>query len=211
MSKTIYLDLDNTLLCSYSPTMPTDIKQNISIDNIYSLDFGRDDKYEGVYRPHLYKFLNFCREYFDKVIIYTAGSDDYGKLIAANLEKFSGIQFDDIFTRDHNLLMDIDWKTEENYRKPLTLLIDPKGKIKEKDYLKHVLLVDDKFSNFRFNARNGIHIPVFDPQTYQEYTEDSDLLILMNWLNMDSIKYSPDYRTINKDLIFGKYLDVDFF
>lgn len=204
--KVLFLDLDNTLLCTYAGPIPEDIAKNLDEEYQYVLDFGTEKMF-GVFRPHLRTFLRFCDDYFDKMIVYTAGTDEYGLMIADLLEKFADVKFYKVYGRSSNLNIDSGpWRTGETYRKPLKLITEKDG-----FDIRKVLLVDDKFYNFRFNPRNGIHIPEFEPRTFLEYQEDTALLQLRDWFNMDSTRYALDFRTLNKDFIFGEYLIIDCF
>jgi len=167
-------------------------------NSVYRLRFPGEDML-GVYRPYLTEFLTLSKQLFDKVIVYTAGTEDYGAAIVSVIEKKTGIKFDEVYARktcliiDDNLLI-----TEDNMRKPLEIALPHID-------ITRMMLVDDKMCNFRFNPRNGILIPAFSPQTVSEALGDNYLLQLMNWMDTVEVRTIHDYRLLNKDNIF----DVD--
>lgn len=205
----IVLDLDSTLIYtidnenSMERAMIADMK-NASKGNVYRIQFPGDEML-GVFRPYLTEFLLFCREYFDKMIVYTAGTEDYGRAIVRIIEKKTGVKFDEFYARKNCLVIDDNLlHTEDNMRKPLEIVLP------HVDICK-MMIVDDKMCNFRFNPRNGILIPAFSPQYIEDVAADNYLLQLMNWLDLVEVRTTEDYRLVNKDNIFNVDVLVDLF
>jgi len=91
MKNAIILDLDETLIKSYSYSDETlqnvrDLNLNYKIIDV-TLMKKRSVEYERfitVSRPHLKEFLLFCRSHFDYVCVWTAGIKEYANEIVNN-------------------------------------------------------------------------------------------------------------------------------
>lgn len=208
-SSAMVLDLDSTLIYTVDDTNKAERSMIVDMYNadnnsVYKLRLGRDSML-GVYRPYLTEFLTYCRQAFDKLIVYTAGTEDYGAAIVSVIEKKTGIAFDEVYARKSCLVIDDNLlHTEDTMRKPLELVLPHID-------IRRMMIVDDKMCNFRFNPRNGILIPAFSPQSIEEAVSDNYLLQLMKWLNTVEVKTIDDYRLLNKDNIFDVDIAIDLY
>lgn len=166
--------------------------------------YGDDIGYSmwGFYRPHLREFLIFCKSYFNKIIIWTAGTYAYGRGICDVI--FDGLyQPDLILTRD-----DCEVKSGNKIHKPLSKLYNmPQFRgILTPD---NTIIVDDRASNFSTTPHNGIKIEPFDPE-YSNIaikkwleTPDNRLKELEEWLRRSYVANSRDIRNLDKSEIFA--------
>lgn len=197
----LVLDLDSTLIytINHNNRNELDLYNYIKSkypDMVYKLDFPDGYNMYGYFRPYLQEFLEDTRKYFDYLIVYTAGTYDYGITVAKLLEREFGIKFDRILTREECLKLNSGiFLNKDDYSKPLTIAFPDLD-------IKQMLIVDDKMCNFRFNPRNGILIPAYSPMTENEVLSDEYLEQLRDWLINIEILNSPDFRLLNKDNIF---------
>jgi len=155
----------------------------------------------GIYRPYLREFLDFCFEYFDNIIIWSAGKKKYVEKMCEIMFPFQEQQPMIIYTYDDCIV------GEEDYlKKPLkNIYNDPrsKGKLNEKN----TFVLDDRDDTFSLNSKNGIMIPEFEsdlsPEDITDH-EDSAFLQLMAWLSLKETKESTDVRKLNKNKIFKR-------
>lgn len=211
---TIILDLDATIISTIEPRNPNELsmmepgnlKRTIGADNYYEFDLGTrsEDKIWGVIRPNTVKFLEFCDKYFDRVIVYTAGTQDYGHAIVSAVFSRTRTSYrpDYILTRPECLMLDDDMIAVKGVRKPLKMMIPNYDPTK-------CVLIDDRMSNIRFNPRNGIIIPPFNPRTITEVHEDRCLQLLQDWFSQQKTILTPDIRDLEKMLIFVDECDLE--
>jgi hypothetical protein len=155
----------------------------------------------GIYRPYLREFLDFCFDYFDNIIIWSAGKKKYVEKMCEIMFPFQEQQPMLIYTYDDCII------GEEDYlKKPLKKLYkDPrtKGKLNEKN----TFVLDDRDDTFSLNEKNGIMIPEFESDmSIEDITEheDKSFLQLMAWLSIKEVKDCKDVRKLKKDKIFKK-------
>lgn len=207
-NKNIVLDIDETLVYSHEEVdnlvklgLFTNNKLMYLRSRVYVLDL-EDGAMWGVIRPHAEEFLGFCADYFDKVIIWSAGTEDYVKKIVKFL--FKDLRKPDlIYTRE-----DCDFENEEPRFKPLSKLM------KQEPWLnlteKNTLFVDDRSHTFKFNEKNAIHIPEFDPSVKDKIylkkldANDNCLMDIIEWLSTDEVVSCTDVRQLDKSKIFKK-------
>lgn len=215
--RTIVLDLDDTCLHSYSdPDFPKEyrLEENPKYKKLFvstgnspvTYSFTTDGSYFwGLYRPHLFEFLDFVQEHFDNVYVWSAGVKPYVETIVENMFKKTGRRMPKmIFSRPQCAF------NEEIYHKPLVRVMDS-TEILNVD-IKNTLILDDHTYTFINNPRNGILIPQFAPgeenydevPTIEELSDRSDdaLLKLIKWFKSKEFTSSPDVRTLNKRHIF---------
>lgn len=212
--KIIVLDLDETLvhtMDSYESLIKLNIlcdpgcydikKRTIllrTVDCVHKKGTGVIENMWSIKRPYLEVFLRFCFEYFEYVIVWSAGVRRYVRAIVENIFKDIGIPHI-VYSRekcDSN-------KNVSNY-KPLNKLLK-----ENRDYLKNMSLentfvIDDRSSTFIENVENGILIPEYCPEanTDEIRKEDTALLQLMKWFLTDEVKNCNDVRTLDKSSIF---------
>lgn len=218
--KYLVLDLDESLLRtsdSEDPKDTTSLENTKIMSNpkhyrirkrLYMLDLvdvvdekgsGVDTIMWGIYRNNLKEFLTFSQDYFEGIIIWSAGRHGY---VHGVVEKMFLNMDDpyDIFTWD-----DCDIDPEDG------LLTKPLRKIYEKHPRinpKNCLVIDDKLSTFSENPNNGIHIPAYMPsEDIIEMMENDDRLMeLIKWFEKPQVKNSKDVRRLKKDNIFRNFV-----
>jgi len=154
----------------------------------------------GIYRPYLKEFLEFCHDYFEGIIIWSAGKRKYVHKMCEYMFPLKKQPLH-IFTYD-----DCEGDEDDFIVKPLEKLYKLpkfKGKMTEKN----TFVLDDRVETFSLNKRNGIQIPEFESDMSVEDIcnhPDDELLKLMTWLSSDDVKQSKDIRKLNKNDIFNK-------
>jgi TFIIF-interacting CTD phosphatase-like protein len=212
-NKTIVLDLDSTLICTcdeektfealevYTNPRNSKLKSRIYyfelVDVTDTPGTGQLTKMWGVLRPHVYEFLEFCFDYFQTVIVWSAGQKKYVHAICDFLFNEIGKQPSIIFTYEDCIRV-------ANYiHKPLTKI----------SYIpiNTIVALDDNESTFSKNKENGFHIPAYEPDfTYNGIMEDDDALLhLMNWLRSSDVYYATDIRKPDKKYCFEKNPSLD--
>jgi hypothetical protein len=158
----------------------------------------------GIYRPYLREFLDFCFDYFDNIVIWSAGKKKYVEKMCEIMFPFQEQQPLLIYTYDDCVV------GEEDYlKKPLKKLFQDeraKGKLNEKN----TFVLDDRDDTFSLNPKNGIMIPEFESDMSLEDIsehEDDAFLKLMSWLSTKEVKECNDVRKLKKTGIFKKSLD----
>lgn len=201
--KTIVLDVDQTLVCTfeYSDHLKfldrRDEKDADILERYYSLDNG---EFKGVFRPYMREFIKFCFQFFSNVVIWSAGREDYVKLICAKIFRGMNGRPDASFFRQ-----DCVYDSKQNSTKPLQKVCDKLGITMDK-----IVIVDDLFTNFQPNPNNGILIPQYLPEGPKTpdrirvnlRREDKCLLKLKEWFTRDEFIDAPDVRLLNKTMIF---------
>lgn len=197
--KNIILDLDETLVHTHENEYDGTFENLYKYKNEeYMVNFTdlmengdiTTTKMWGIRRPYFQKFIKFCFDNFDNVIIWSAGTERYVK------DTVNRVFYEN--KSPHYIFTQKDCYIDENgLTKPIKYLKknNPYLKINIED----TILVDDREENFYLNKENGILIPVFDPS---EKVEDKNLLKLMTWLSSKEFKYSDDIRDIDKKSIF---------
>lgn len=216
--KYIVLDIDATMVHTHGDMEDLSMMKNygdeeqlnmrVKLYNMRIIDVsekpgeGEVTDLAGIYRPHLRDFLEFCFQYFDGIVIWSAGKRKY-------VEKMCEYMFPlkkqpmVIFTYD-------DCEGDENdlIVKPLEKLYQHE-KCKGKMNPKNTFVLDDRSETFSLNKRNGIQIPEFESDMSIDDIcnhTDCDLLKLMAWLSTKEVKECDDVRKLNKKNIFGKSL-----
>jgi len=210
---TIVLDMDETLLSSIlieeSEESPLEKIEHIYKDcELYDIrsrsfkipfydpveDVGSGVKYDcwGVKRPYLNEFLTFCFDYFNKVVLWSAGRKSYVRRLAREITRDTH-PFDLVWTYDNC--------TNEGMGKPLKKLLKNNPNLGD---ISQVFIVDDKKSSIQENKKNGIVIPAYDPILEIESLRKDDLCLikLKNWFSKSEVIESKDVRTIKKNKIF---------
>lgn len=211
---TIILDLDATIISTIEPRNPNELstmepetlKRTIGPSNYYDFDLGMGvvDLVWGIIRPGAVEFLEFCDKYFDRVIVYTAGTQDYGHAIVSAVFGRTRTSYrpDYILTRPECLMLDDAMISVKGVRKPLKMMIPDYDPTK-------CVLIDDRMSNIRFNPRNGIIIPPFHPRTVSEVHDDRCLKLLEEWFSRPTTIATVDIRDLEKMLIFVNECDLE--
>lgn len=224
---TLILDLDETLVHSWEN--PNFLEQyaiyedpsiyrkfhpigshQIAYSMLLEMPGNKISKIWGLHRPHLYEFLKFASEYFDNILVWSAGIRPYVDEIAKQIFLESGLKSPKIvWARDrcanyqgyyHKPISDV--MTELSKRPYTTFNIDPKW----------TFIVDDKSHTFMQNPQNGILIPPYHPGKDRKYSvptlqdlldrSDTALIQLKTWLEKPEVRNAEDVRILNKTQIF---------
>jgi hypothetical protein len=162
----------------------------------------------GILRPGVEDFLSFCFEYFTKVVVWSAGTDQYVKAMVDRL--FRDLHEPHmVYTRENCV------KDNQVFVKPLDILYkdDKSGCLRPEN----TFVLDDKAWTFIKNDKNAIHIPVYEPHMHDDddnptYTlelladEDDNLRKLQRWLEKPEVSNSKDVRKLDKSKIFTEKL-----
>lgn len=209
----IVLDIDATLLHTHDEpydleqlniyTNPTRFKIRNKVYHMNLVDVtnepgkGNVTSLSGVYRPYLKEFLDFCFEYFNNVIIWSAGKRKY-------VEECCRLMFPIdrpaiIFTWDDCV------NNEDGLFKPLSKIIN-NSRYSDLDITeKNTFHLDDRDDVYSLNPKNGVQIPEFscnmDVDKILKH-DDEELLKFMCWLSQEKVKSSKDVRTLEKLDIF---------
>jgi TFIIF-interacting CTD phosphatase-like protein len=221
--RTLILDLDETLACSQQnpqledyriyrdPTIYRTFHPANARQICYSVVVETENgplKVWGVTRPGLEEFLRFAQEYFENVIIWSAGIPPYVEEICKEIFTGPGLKMPRaIWSRDNCASEPAYFNTPQFYHKPLAKLV---AALTSKDSpikidLAKTLILDDRTYTFLKNPENGVLIPSFRPSgTLAELTDRSDrsLYKFMEWLNRPEVRSASDYRVLDKSNIF---------
>lgn len=205
----IVLDLDHTLLHG-SSLLHEDYSNVYAIEQkpylrsrLYNLPL----KYkEWIFlRSGIKKFLEFIHQYFENVIIWSAGTEQYVHEICKIL--FPVIKPFAIFTRS-----DTDFGNNLIYKR-LNKLYEKYPQLTPQ----HTFIVDDSLCTFDYyNPQNGILIPAFwiKNLTFIDYQinydknnnffikRDQTLEKLIQWFDSDLVRNTDDIRNLDKVNIF---------
>ena len=108
----------------------------------------------GLTRPYFSELINFCFNRFDKVIVWSAGTERYVRdVVKKTFSKIGNPDF--IFTRKDLL------STEEGDTKSILYLAKQNPMLGLN--LKNTIVIDDKEYNFLENKDNGVLIPEYLP------------------------------------------------
>jgi TFIIF-interacting CTD phosphatase-like protein len=163
---TIILDLDETLIHTFSPEVLVDLNiltdplLNDLRDRSYILRFynhrkGKEELYAGIMRPHLFEFLDYVLNNFI-VIVHTAGDKDYAHAIVNQI--FLRRKPDYIFSNEDCL------HEGDDFSKPIKRLFERRPVLSQRTRIDKIIAIDDRQSNFIYNPKNGILIKAYEPQ-----------------------------------------------
>lgn len=157
----------------------------------------------GVYRPYLKEFLDFCFEYFNNVIIWSAGKRKY-------VEECCRLMFpidkpSIIYSWD-----ECDYREDGSLFKPLSKIWDDENLKNLNITEKNTFHLDDRDDVYGLNKQNGIQIPEFECDLNIKKIinhNDNELLKIMMWFSQNKVKTSKDIRELDKKNIFDKTYD----
>ena len=211
-NKTIVLDLDSTLIYTsdnfdqyvslelYTNPEHTHLRNRIYkfdvIDVVDKPGTGVRSSMWGILRPHVYEFLEFCFDYFENVVVWSAGQLRYVHAICDVLftdpekQPILIYSFDDC-ERNDNFLYKPLIKLSQNELPSVTL--------------DRCVILDDNEMTFSKNKDNALHIPPYEPElTPQGIMEPDDTLKnLTKWLMKPEVMNSKDVRKTNKEECFN--------
>lgn len=218
-NKTIVLDLDSTLIRTCDEE-ENEIFNNLELytnhrnaklrSRIYYFEVvdvcdtstspvgsGQLTKMWGILRPHVYEFLDFCFEYFETVIVWSAGQKRYVHAICDFLFNKIGKQPAIIYTFEDCII-------GQNFiHKPLSKISHIP--------IENIMALDDNESTFSKNKDNGLHIPAYEPgYSFEEIMEKEDsLYYFMEWLKSSEVFYGTDVRKMDKTYCFSQDPTLD--
>ena len=221
--KTLILDLDETLACSQiNPEIePLEIYTNPVIfrkfhpkgtsqicfsTTIFSIEAKAHLRIWGIMRPGLFEFLQFAQEYFENVIIWSAGLSAYVDAICKEIFNAPNLKLPRlIWARDQ--CANISTPGQLIFHKPIANLIHALQSAGSPITIKieKTLILDDRPHTFIDNPDNGVLIPQFKPsRSIEDLTSRSDnhLYKFIRWLNTPEVQNSIDYRLLDKTGIF---------
>ena len=220
--RTLILDIDETLAHSWENpnfvqnyeiyTNPAILREFHpigcpSISYSMTLDIsGNKNMIWGLYRPYLHEFLTFANNYFDNMIVWSAGIAVYVEEIVKQMFDEAGLNSPKLtFSRNrcakyqdlyHKPISEIDSELSSRYYE--SFKIDPK----------FTLILDDKQHTFMNNANNGVLCPIYHPgknrtnriPTLNDLLDRSITLYInsKNGWRPDLVKNSNDLRDLDK-------------
>lgn len=219
--KVVIFDLDETLVHTNESYKLDSVLDNYIpinsklyvVNTVYDVE---DDNIKtanmwGLTRPYFRELIDFCFDRFNKVIIWSAGTERYVRDVVKKI--FSKIRNPDfIFTRKDLLTAD----TEEGGTKSILYLAKQNPVLGIN--LKNTIVIDDKEYNFLENKDNGVLIPEYLPlegplfykkgslsknKKVSSIENDGILLQLENWMKQSGVLSTDDVRGISKDNIFS--------
>lgn len=203
--KTIVLDLDNTLICTYdkrehyNKLQTVTNPRNVQIkDRIYTFEYPEGNevtKVWGVKRPYLRDFIYFCFCYFKNIYVWSAGKREYVNKIVKEI--FMEFRSPDVILAQEDCQPGDD---KNPFYKPLSKLCRQYNLDISKTYI-----LDDNRGTFVFNEMNAINIPNYSPNPCLKYIKEKDpsLLQVINWLMLPHVINADDVRLLEKNIIFN--------
>lgn len=207
----LVLDMDETLLHTFhSMNELYDLNLYDPLNTLgiplrkqtYSIQLPRPDggfdQYWGMWRPYLKDFLTFANEFFENVIIWSAGTTDYVHEIIRKM--FRDHESPSVVLTRPDCVQD-----REFMEKPILKISDICSVYKNID-LTNTLIVDDRETAYSdTNPQNGIMIPAYEPQACISgmCRPDEALKQLELWFEWMHLKYpGRDVREFDKTRIF---------
>ena len=209
----IVLDIDATLLHTQDETYdleemniysnPTRFRLRNKVYHMNLIDVtnepgkGNITSLTGIYRPFLKEFLDFCFEYFNNVIIWSAGKQKYVEECCRLMFPIDSpsiiYSWDDCVNNSKGLF------------KPLSKIYQNKAYASLNITEENTFHLDDRDDVYSLNPGNGVKIPEFECSMKTKDImnhKDDELLKFMCWLSQDKVKNSKDIRTLDKSSIF---------
>lgn len=218
--KTLVLDLDHTLICTYEDNMNGKNLEIYNNKDLYDNFLCDDCPYKsygivegnivlwGVKRPNLLFFLDFIHKYFENIIVWSAGKKRYVEKICMLIFKENSYPCPKIiWSRDNCEEIFLDRKY---LIKPLSKMVEYTNRVNspvELD-LSKMLILDDTEITFYDNVQNGILIPKYIPSYNKDphdilRNKDDYLLKFCDWCLLNDVVNSVDVRSLNKRNVFS--------
>lgn len=166
----------------------------------------------GITRPYLKEFILFCKENFQNVYVWSAGSPKYVDKIVEHIFKPLGYTPPIIFNVNHTHINEKD----RSVFKPLDKIFKESGGVANE---RNTIIIDDRRDTFSFNEKNGILIPGFDLDDgvsgeigisriiEKRINSDNCLSELIGYL--EKIKNVDDVRSLDFSNIFSQEVIID--
>lgn len=217
-NKTLVLDLDSTLIFTsenfesfgdlqlYSNPNHNHIRPRVYkfdvIDVVDKPGTGVKSSMWGALRPHVHEFLNFCFDYFENIIVWSAGQLKYVHAIC-------DILFDDMNKQPILIYSFEDCERTDNYLyKPLVKITNQEFKYITLDKM---VILDDNETTFSKNKDNALHIPAYEPDLTPTgiMEDDMTLINLTKWLMKPEVIDANDLRKTDKSDCFTYKVNFD--
>lgn len=171
-----------------------------------------------ILRPHSKEFIHFATKYFATISIFTAAIREYADFmvnllfdyprpdIILSREECKIIEGDKTGKKSSPSSRDEDEDDDKPFIKPLKLIGDHLGITSKEDFMKDVLLIDDRDDIARDNPNNLIHIPPFEIKKVTKenlFKQDKRLEEFINWLITEEVLNYEDVRKLDKTKIFS--------
>jgi len=206
LDKIIVLDLDETLISTIMDESFNKTNKGYEYLRLYPDLRGRlfrlnvqETHMWSLKRPHVNTFLRYVLDNFGKVIVWSAGTDEYVNEVVDWLFGTILISPDAIYGRSFCELV------TKKYTKPIRKL-ELQPELSDSVRMDNTLFIDDNVISTSPNPANAVTIPRYHPglTPHEMLADDKALLQLINWLESDAIpKYesglSIDVRTISKN------------
>jgi TFIIF-interacting CTD phosphatase-like protein len=217
-NKTIVLDLDSTLLhtCDdmgiwdsleiYTNPRNAKLRSRVYyfdlIDVTEKIGTGSKTVLWGVLRPHVHAFLRFCHDYFENIIVWSAGQKKYVHAICDFLFQEFDKQPVVIFSYEN-------CEIGSNYIHKTLSKFQNVGNSTSQEVnipINTMYALDDYDATFSKNKDNGLHIPPYEPEfDYNGIMEDDKTLLnLMYWLTNTEVMNATDVRRLDKSACFDE-------
>lgn len=210
LDKVIVLDLDETLVHTLSDDEFNKSNKGYELLRLYPDLRGRLYKLDvqgsvmwSVKRPHVDIFLRYVLNNFGKVIVWSAGSDEYVHVVVDWLFGTILISPDAVYGRSF-----CEKESDKKFVKPIRkLTIQPE--LANSVRMDNTLFIDDNVISTSPNPSNAVTIPRYHPSPSHvsellSYS-DKSLLQLIDWLESDAVpKYESgtgvDIRVLQKSI-----------
>lgn len=200
-NKILIFDIDETILHSFRDQQYFLSYKPIPSEIPYDFKLNNGTRICGYVRPHVKHFLTWARAYFDKIGIWSAGSEEYVKLLVDHIFEYKPdfiLSWNDC---DQKYTDIGDGRYADKYSKPLDYLYDISGNIINPT---NVYFVDDMMHSVRHNTYNMIIIPEYNPEKYpNDSIYDKRLLELRSFFLKKQVKNCLDVRYVDKGNIFS--------
>lgn len=199
----IVLDLDECLVHVYSDKVDWRLYNTLQKpehyprrSDVFLVQLPKDRMW-GVKRPHLDNFLAYCFQHFQTVSVWSAGTAEYVHAVVEQIFR-DWPQPKLILTRNH-VLYEEQEENDRFYCKPLQVFFKHMPEANRTN----TLLVDNQFSNSKYDPENIIHVPDFLPKQSLEgiYANDDCFTTLIAWFK-EKKKTVNDVRDLDKRNIF---------
>lgn len=220
---TLVLDVDSTIFKTYCATFSNGLSQpnglegrklqenpqllsRISVFETTDPNTGDYTTVWTVKRPHLDLFIKRANKICRNIVIWTAGTHNYGESISSICFKGFGVNCYDypslLLTREKCMSFNCEPGT-----KPLMHIYNMLPGSNETN----TVIVDDRKDTFKYNPTNAIHIPayLYSSNVYslnEILADDPALLQIGDWLDsaVPLINQGTDIRNIDKSGIFNR-------
>lgn len=199
--KNIVLDLDQTLICSIEDNEKN--LKKISLfekghelkSKVYYFGEHPDELFWGVYRPKVLDFVTWCNSYFDNVIVWSAGTNNYVKHIVRSIWNEAMVDYPKIiWTREK-----CSGEGDDLY-KNMKILFKDSFASRLGVSRSNTLILDDNLVTYSKNKRNTFWIHPFEPdfEKMDLKQDDTALTEVKEWY----LKYGDceDIREIPRDI-----------